>query len=392
MTVTVEERRRLAFADAHVELRAEAGRERFVGLASPFGVRTAIGNPRTWGFFEEIAPGAYTKTLQEGDQRMLIDHDSYYVVSRVSAGTLKLFQSKRGLEVESELDDNLSYVRDLKANIRNGNITGMSIGFYVVKEAWSTIEVEDTDENGKTRMFVADLRTILESKLVEVSAVTFPAYEDTSAELAHVAAALVRRGDAQAIEKRVAYRPELRNLLGDRKVFAVPELRKAIPSHSTDTSDAAWDGPANEARLDNDAGASTYRRAYAWVDPAKDADTKSAYKFIHHFVDEDGTVGAASTRACINGIAVLNGARGGTTIPDADRQGVYDHLARHLRDAGLEPPELKSIGDVDVQVTAREPGETTHADDETEPARTTRHLDWVDRVMRAYAARYRLPL
>ncbi|GIV81717.1 MAG: hypothetical protein KatS3mg051_1071 [Anaerolineae bacterium] len=44
-------------------------------------------------------------------------------------------------------------------------------------------------------------------------------------------------------------------------------------------------------------------------------------------------------QACRTGIAVLNGARGGTTIPESDRRGVYEHLARHLRDAGLEPPE-----------------------------------------------------
>lgn len=122
-----------------------------------------------------------------------------------------------------------------------------------------------------------------------------------------------------------------------------PEVRKAIASHSTATDDGAWDGPANEARLDNDAGAATYRKAYAWQDPDADADTKAAYKFIHHFVDSDGTVGAASTKGCTAGIAVLNGGRGGADIPDADRQGVYNHLARHLRDAGMEPPELNSL-------------------------------------------------
>ena len=46
-----------------------------------------------------------------------------------------------------------------------------------------------------------------------------------------------------------------------------------------------------------------------------------------------------------DGIGVLNGGRGGTTIPDADRQGVWNHLAKHLRDADLTPPELKSADD-----------------------------------------------
>lgn len=112
--------------------------------------------------------------------------------------------------------------------------------------------------------------------------------------------------------------------------------------HHTETSDAAWDGPANEARLKLDQPESYYRQAYAWQDPDGDPTTKAAYKFIHHEVDGDGNIGAANVRACVTGIAVLNGARGGTTIPDADRPGVYNHLAAHLRDADVEPPELKS--------------------------------------------------
>jgi HK97 family phage prohead protease len=119
-------------------------------------------------------------------------------------------------------------------------------------------------------------------------------------------------------------------------------LKAAIGSHSTATSDSSWDGPDIQSRLSNDAGAATYRKAAAWVDPDKDADTKAAYRFWHHFVGADGSVGAASTVACSTGIAVLNGGRGGTTIPDADKQGVWNHLARHLRDADKEPPPLKS--------------------------------------------------
>lgn len=214
LTVMTEERRRLALPATGAEVRADAdGVERFVGLASPFGVRAAIGNPKTWGFFEEFAPGAYTKTLQEGDQRMLIDHDSYYVVSRVSAGTLDLAQSKRGLEVESALDNELSYVRDLKANLRNGNITGMSIGFYVMKDTWTLIEVEEEGDDGKIRVYEAELRTVLEVRLIEVSAVTFPAFVDTEAELKSVASALAVRADVGAIEARAVHRPELRDLL-----------------------------------------------------------------------------------------------------------------------------------------------------------------------------------
>lgn len=120
------------------------------------------------------------------------------------------------------------------------------------------------------------------------------------------------------------------------------ELREAIPPHKTETIDAAWDGPQMKANLRNNGNAAYYRQAFAWQDPDKDPNTKAAYRFIHHMVDTDGNIGAANIKACVVGIGVLNGGMGGTTIPDADRQGVWDHLARHLRDADLTPPELKS--------------------------------------------------
>jgi hypothetical protein len=120
-------------------------------------------------------------------------------------------------------------------------------------------------------------------------------------------------------------------------------LKRAISSHSTSTDDGAWDAGANEKRVRKDESISYYRRIYAWQDPDGEVGNKSTYKFIHHFVSADGDPGAASTRACSNGIAVLNGARGGTNIPDADRQGVWRHLAKHLRDADKEPPELRSL-------------------------------------------------
>jgi uncharacterized protein len=90
-----------------------------------------------------------------------------------------------------------------------------------------------------------------------------------------------------------------------------------------------------------DAPAKVLRRAYAWVDPDGDPDAKASYKFIHHEVRAGSEVGAANVKACTSGIGVLNGARGGANIPSGDRKGIYNHLARHLRDAGEEPAPLK---------------------------------------------------
>lgn len=203
------ERRDLALATAGLQVRAaaEGGTRGFAGHAAVFNSRTAIGNPLTWGFYEEIADGAFTKTLSEGDARMLVDHDTSLVVSRVSAGSLRLAQDDVGLAVDADLDERLSYVSDLVVNLDNRNITGMSFGFRVVKDDWALVDVE-TLAGDRAQ---AELRVIREVQLFEVSAVTFPAYEDTDAGLRSVGVALAARGDDAAFDRRAAFRPELYN-------------------------------------------------------------------------------------------------------------------------------------------------------------------------------------
>lgn len=115
----------------------------------------------------------------------------------------------------------------------------------------------------------------------------------------------------------------------------------AVATHDTVTSDSDWDAAAQEKRLGDEVSLASARAMYAWVDEAAAEDDvipKSACKFPHHEVADDGTPGAANLTACSAGIGALNGARGGADIPAADRQGVYDHLAAHLRDADQEPP------------------------------------------------------
>jgi HK97 family phage prohead protease len=259
---STEEWRGLSLADAECEIRETEGEKRFFGHAAVFNVRTAIGNPLRWGFYEQVSPGAFTKTLSEGDARFLIDHDSYYVVSRVSAGTLYLAQDSRGLAVDSALEDELSYVKDLKTNLRIQNITGMSFGFYVVKDDWDTETVETSDGNSAE----VEIRTIQEVKLIEVSAVTFPAYEDTDAGLRHVKRALLRRGDADAIRRRAEFKPELRELLdqlpggsqtggdarADLEVSEVDGQEKLtdVDAHADVTEEASSDEPGETTRTE----------------------------------------------------------------------------------------------------------------------------------------------
>lgn len=177
------ERRGRSVTEAGIELRDQGGAPTFYGHAAVFNSRTAIGNPLTWGFYEEVDPGAFTRTLSECDARFLIDHDTAKIVARQSAGDLRLPVDATGLAVDSDLDQELSYVRDLTRNVEKRRITGMSFGFMVRDDEWRSVDVTAQDENGKEFTTQADLRIIKDLDLIEVSAVTFPAYEETDAAL-----------------------------------------------------------------------------------------------------------------------------------------------------------------------------------------------------------------
>lgn len=123
----------------------------------------------------------------------------------------------------------------------------------------------------------------------------------------------------------------------DTKGSGPVEYKRAIRPHTSAATTREWDEAAVVAGIGDDTPVSELRTIYAWADG--DPEQKSSYRFAHHH----GVDGPANIRACITGIAVLNGVKG-APIPEEDRQAVYDHLAQHLREADREPPELRPIG------------------------------------------------
>lgn len=120
----------------------------------------------------------------------------------------------------------------------------------------------------------------------------------------------------------------------------------AIRYSQTATSDAAWDEPQQEQRMSGRKRTpGQLGAAYGWVDSGSDPASRSSYRYLHHAVDAtSGTIGAASTHACLAGISRLNGV-GGTDIgiPEGDRAAVHQHLAAHLTDAGMNAPKLRTL-------------------------------------------------
>src|SRR5581483_12240322 len=100
----------------------------------------------------------------------------------------------------------------------------------------------------------------------------------------------------------------------------------AFSVHHTDTTDTEWDGSQQESNLGDDYTQGDLKKVFAWKpDDADDAKSNTNWKFPHHEVSSDGEPGDANVTACESIIEVLNGGMGGADIPDADRQGVYDH-------------------------------------------------------------------
>jgi HK97 family phage prohead protease len=182
-----------------VELRKDANGAAigFAGHAAVFDERTSIGNPLSWGFYEQVSPGAFTKTIQEADVRFLIDHDPSLLLARTKSGTLRLSEDKVGLSADADLAPT-TYGRDLAVLLERGDVSQMSFGFQVVKDDWTVEQVETNDGNSVD----VEVRTIREAKLFDVSVVTFPAYEGTDAQLRSMTAAVAGKKDPDPFGRR----------------------------------------------------------------------------------------------------------------------------------------------------------------------------------------------
>lgn len=88
------------------------------------------------------------------------------------------------------------------------------------------------------------------------------------------------------------------------------------------------------------------REAYAWH--VNDGD-KPVGRLLHHDV-VDGEVSSANLNACVQALAQLTTQRG--IVPESDEAAVYEHLAAHLRAAGLEPPPPRDGTDASLVAAA----------------------------------------
>jgi len=104
--------------------------------------------------------------------------------------------------------------------------------------------------------------------------------------------------------------------------------------------DAEWNAAAEVRQADVE----TLKKMCAWF--AGDGENKSDYKLPHHKA-------SGNNPAVWNGVAAamkaLFGARGGVQIPDSDRKGVYNHLAKHYKQFDKEVPEFKEYTEEELK-------------------------------------------
>ena len=152
------------------EVRAD-GEEGNIILGRPivYGSWTNIG-----GYYDEIIePGALDRTDLR-DVRFLVNHDMSKIPLARSRrnnanSTMQLLVDSQGMSIRVVLDtENNAEARALYSAVQRGDITGMSFAFSVSDEEWDDIDAE---------MPKRHIKGI--SSVVEVSAVTFPAYEST---------------------------------------------------------------------------------------------------------------------------------------------------------------------------------------------------------------------
>jgi len=138
------------------------------GTAVVFNARTDLGP-----FDEVIAPGALDRTDMK-DVRFLVNHDTGMIPlarSRNNNGnsTMLLTAGEDGLKVRISLDtENNTEARNLYSAISRGDVSGMSFMFTVRGEQWDGLD------GGHPTRTITDIE-----RIYEVSAVTFPAYEQT---------------------------------------------------------------------------------------------------------------------------------------------------------------------------------------------------------------------
>lgn len=134
-----------------------------------------FGQKTDLGWYDEIIERGALDTTDLKDVRLLVNHNVDMIPlarsrNNTENSTMQLTADENGLLIRADLDtENNSDSKSLYSAVGRGDVDGMSFMFTVDKDSW-----DDPDSEHPTR----HIRSI--RRVFEVSAVTFPAYSQTS--------------------------------------------------------------------------------------------------------------------------------------------------------------------------------------------------------------------
>lgn len=133
-------------------------------------------NSRTdLGLYDEIIEVGALKNTNLKDVRFLVNHDFNMIPlarsrNNTKNSTMQMTVNDEGMSIRVNLDvEGNAKAKELYSAVKRGDISGMSFAFYIDKEEWEDLKTEHPTRRIKSI-----------SEIFEVSAVTFPAYEDTN--------------------------------------------------------------------------------------------------------------------------------------------------------------------------------------------------------------------
>lgn len=127
------------------------------------------------GWYDEIIQSGALADTDLRDVRFLVNHNTDMIPLARSRNnnansTMQMTVDEQGMVIRVDLDvENNTEAKSLYSAVERGDIDGMSFMFTVDGDKWDDIE---SDHPTRT---ITDI-----SKVLEVSAVTFPAYQQTS--------------------------------------------------------------------------------------------------------------------------------------------------------------------------------------------------------------------
>lgn len=154
------------------EVRAEENEEHghfLTGRPIVYGQRTDL------GWYDEIIEQGALDTTDLKDVRFLVNHNTDMIPlarsrNNTDNSTMQMTVDQDGMVIRADLDiENNSDAKNLYSAVARGDISGMSFMFSVDGDSW-----DEPDSDHPTR----HIRSI--GRVMEVSAVTFPAYSATS--------------------------------------------------------------------------------------------------------------------------------------------------------------------------------------------------------------------